>query len=79
MMINGEKYQDMLKDFLLHVIKDKPKILFQQDGATCRTSKSTMEFLNGILGKNIISRKSETSWPPWSLGLKALDFFCRVI
>jgi len=48
---------------------------FQQDGATCHTSKTTLDFLRKTFGNRLISRKTEFSWPPRSPDLSVCDFF----
>ena len=45
---------------------------FQQDGAPCHTSASTMECLKDFFGDRIISKDL---WPPRSPDLTSLDFF----
>jgi len=56
--VNGERYWTILKDFVKHAIQNKPRMWFQQDGATCHTAKQTMRLLSQIFGNRILSRGS---------------------
>ena len=75
--VNGERYRTMLKDFVIHAIPNKPRMWFQQDGATCHTAKQTMKLLSQIFGNRIMSRGSAFGWPPRSPDLTSPDFFLR--
>ena len=57
--VNGERYRHMLNTFLRSVVIHLPnshEMWFQQNGATCHTANETMNVLQGMFGKNIISR-----------------------
>jgi len=52
-------------------------IWFQQDGATCHTSRETMDFLRQHFPRRLISLRGDIEWPPWSLDLSPCDYFLR--
>ena len=56
--VNGERYRDMLTDFLWPQLEDLDLDLlwFQQDGATCHTSHETIALLRTRFGNRVISR-----------------------
>ncbi|QQP40330.1 Uncharacterized protein FKW44_014334, partial [Caligus rogercresseyi] len=47
---------------------------FQQDGATCHTTRETMNMLKDEFGEQLISRNGPVSWPPRSCDLTTLDY-----
>jgi hypothetical protein len=49
--------------------------MFQQDGATCHTSRATMAVLSTLFGERIISKGATIEWPPRSPDLNPLDFW----
>lgn len=75
--VNGERYRTMLTEFLWPELDniDISEMWFQQDGATCHTSRATMELLEEKFGEWIISRHGFVNWPPRSCDLTPLDFF----
>lgn len=73
--VNGERYREMLENFVRPAVEDTPEVWWQQDGATAHTSGPTMELLRQIFGRRIISRNSEINWPSRSPDLTAPDFF----
>lgn len=48
---------------------------FEQDGATCHTTRVTMDLLRGEFGEQFISRLGPVNWPPRSCDLTPLDYF----
>ncbi|CAK9827801.1 hypothetical protein ANTRET_LOCUS5451 [Anthophora retusa] len=48
---------------------------FQQNGATCHTSKETVALLKEMFNGRVISRGGDINWPPRSCDLTPLDFF----
>ena len=58
--VNGERYRYMINTFLSTVIhlRNRYELWFQQDGATCHTASETIYVLQGMFGKNIISRRA---------------------
>ena len=75
--VNGDRYRTMLTEFLWPELDniDISEMWFQQDGATCHTSRATMELLEEKFGEWIISRNGFVNWPPRSCDLTPLDFF----
>ncbi len=68
----------MIKEFLLPELKRQRKLCsmsFQQDVATCHTSKITTGILLGVFGSRLISRFASLGWPPHSPDLSTCDFF----
>jgi len=73
--ITGERYREMLENFVRPAVLDTPEVWWQQDGATAHTARLTIELLRQIFGRRIISRNFEITWPPRSPDLTAPDFF----
>nr|CAI5829300.1 unnamed protein product [Callosobruchus analis] len=73
--VTRERYRDMLQHFLQLALENMPEMWFQQDGATARTARATMELLREIFGHRIISRNSVIMYPARSPGLTASNFF----
>ena len=72
--VNGERYRDMISNFLFPKLQALD-MWFQQDGATCHTSRVTMHSLRGEFGEHIISRSGPVNWPPKSCDLTPIDYF----
>ncbi|GFV13874.1 transposable element Tcb2 transposase [Trichonephila clavipes] len=51
------------------------ELWFQQDGATCHTTRATIDLLKHTLGDRLISRFGPVNWPPRSCDLTPLDYF----
>ncbi|GFX71422.1 putative transposable element [Trichonephila clavipes] len=51
------------------------ELWFQQDGATCRTDRATIDLLKDTLGDRLILRFGPVNWPPRSCNLTPLDYF----
>ncbi len=76
--VNTERYVEMLRSFLVPQLKRRRKLsrtFFQQDGATCHTSRVTLEFLRKHFGDRLVSRSTEFQWPPRSPDLSVCDYF----
>ncbi|GFY07270.1 uncharacterized protein TNCV_5084571 [Trichonephila clavipes] len=54
---------------------DVQELWFQQDGATCRTARATIDLLKDTFGDRLISRFGPVNWPPRSCDLTPLDYF----
>ena len=58
--------------------RDRRRMWWQQDGATCHTSAKSREKLHGIFGDRLISNKVQeghgSPWPARSPDLNPLDF-----
>ncbi|GFX26815.1 putative DD41D transposase [Trichonephila clavipes] len=54
---------------------DVQELWFQQDGATCHTSRATIDLLKDTFGDRLISRFGPMNWPPRSCDLTPLDYF----
>lgn len=68
-MVNAEKYQDILNRSLLPCIREQfcnEQFIFQQDGASCHTAKSTKKFF----GNNDIP---VLTWPSSSPDLNVIE------
>ncbi|KAF7283694.1 hypothetical protein GWI33_023190 [Rhynchophorus ferrugineus] len=48
---------------------------FQQDGSTAYTARSTVQLLNDVFPRRLISRSGDLAWPARSPDLTAPDFF----
>ncbi|GFS53343.1 transposable element Tc1 transposase [Trichonephila clavipes] len=51
------------------------ELWFQQDGATCHTTRATIDLLKDTFGDRLISRFGPVNWPPRSCDLTPLDYF----
>jgi hypothetical protein len=47
---------------------------FQQDSATPHTTRANLQYLSDFFGDRIISKSTNTAWPPRSPDLTPLDF-----
>ena len=76
--VNQTTYQDMLQKLVIPELKRRRKysnVIFQQDGATCHTSREVKDFLRHHFGENrVISRGFPFKWPGYSHDLTPLDF-----
>ncbi|GFT52324.1 uncharacterized protein TNCV_1065331 [Trichonephila clavipes] len=54
---------------------DVHELWFLQDGATCHTSRATIDLLKDTFGDRLISRFGPVNWPPRSCDLTPLDYF----
>ncbi|GFV96443.1 putative DD41D transposase [Trichonephila clavipes] len=54
---------------------DIQELWFQQDGATCHTSRATIDLLKDTFGDRLISGFGPVNWPPRSCDLTSLDYF----
>ena len=75
--INGERYRAMIRDFVMPIIEenDMEGYWFQQDGATCHTSRATIDFLKPLFPGRLISKNGDFPWPPRSPDLTPPDFY----
>lgn len=73
--VNGERYRDMVQNFLRPALSDNREMWFQQDGATAHTARATMQLLRQIFGERLISKNSAFNWPARSPDLTAPDYF----
>ena len=75
--VNGDRYRWMLAHSVLPEMREKglKGFWFQQDGATCHTAKSTMNFLRQKFPGRVVSKGGDIDWPPRSPDLTAPDFF----
>lgn len=75
--VNGVRYREMITDFLVPKIQelDINDLWFQQDGATCHTTRETLILLASHFDENIISRFGPFNWPHRSCDLTPLDYF----
>ena len=69
----------MLNRFLFTKIEEEDigNIWFQQDGATWRTAKATLDVLRPTFEERIISRRGDVVWPPRDCDLTLLFVGCR--
>lgn len=75
--VNSERYGRMIEDFLWPKLEDfdREDMWFQQDGATCHTTRANLTLLRKKFSGRIISRFGDINWPPRSCDLTPLDFF----
>lgn len=75
--VNAVRYRSMITDFLWQELEgvDIEEVWFQQDGATCHTTRETIDLLQTRFPGRVISRNGDINWPPRSCDLTPLDFF----
>ena len=75
--MNGDRYGDMLREYFIPLVDslDLVEPFFQQDGATCHTTRPNMEVLRNRFPGKLISRFGDIEWPARSPDLPPLDFF----
>lgn len=75
--VNGERYNRMINEFLWPKLEeiDTSDLYFQQDGATCHTTRENIALLRRKFNGRLISRNGDINWPPRSCDLTPLDFF----
>jgi len=75
--VTAERYQDMIRHFLVPEMEEQglQDMWFQQDGATAHTARSTIQLLNDVFPRRLISRNGDLAWPARSPDLTAPDFF----
>ena len=58
-------YRAMFNEFLFIKVEeaDIGNILFQQDGATCHTAKTSFDALRPVFEDRLITRRAEVIWP----------------
>ena len=74
--VNTDRYLEAVSEVLeeLPLGPLQNRYWWQQDGASCHTSKKTMAKLREIFGERIISRFANVNWPSHSPDLNPLDF-----
>lgn len=80
--VNGIRYRDMIRNFLWPALNemDTANMWFQQDGATCHTSRETITLLHEKFPGRVISlRGGDQEWPARSCDLTPCDFFYGVM
>ncbi|GFV89182.1 putative transposable element [Trichonephila clavipes] len=75
--VNGDRYRAMINNFFIPEWNnhDVQELWFQQDGATCHTTRATIDLLKDTFGDRLISRFGPVNWPPRSCDLTPLDYF----
>ena len=75
--VNAERYGRMISEFFWPAIEDfdLERMWFQQDGATCHTTRPIMALLREKFPGRIISRFGDINWPARSCDMTPLDFF----
>ena len=80
--VNTDQYIKSVEDVLKDISTEQLNVYWwQQDGATCHTSKKSMAYLRGIFGDRLISKQLKDfkifgvpEWPAHSPDLNPLDF-----
>ncbi|GFX90878.1 putative DD41D transposase [Trichonephila clavipes] len=75
--VNGDRYRAMITNFFIPELNnhDVQELWFQQDGATCHTTRATIDLLKDTFGDRLISRFGPVNWPRRSCDLTPLDYF----
>ncbi|GFX71590.1 uncharacterized protein TNCV_2695781 [Trichonephila clavipes] len=80
--VNGDRYRAMITNFFIPELNnhDVQELQFQQDGATCHTTRATtIDLLKDTYGDRLISRFGPVNWPPRSCDLTTLDYFLKAM
>jgi hypothetical protein len=74
--INAERYRELILNEFINQLDDEELQYgyFQQDGATPHTTQANLQYLSDFFGDRVISRGTNTPWPPRSPDLTPLDF-----
>ena len=76
--MTSERYVAMLRNFCEPQLRrrgiDLSSVLFQQDGATAHTARSSMSVLREMCPQHVISRRGDVPWPARSPDLSACDY-----
>ncbi|GFU80075.1 transposable element Tc3 transposase [Trichonephila clavipes] len=75
--VNGDRYRAIITNFFIPNLNnhDVQELWFQQDGATCHTTRATIDLLKDTFGDRLISHFGSVNWPPRSCDLPPLDYF----
>ena len=74
--MNGERYHDMVKDFIMPEINQMNKdVIFMQDGAPPHYANIVRNLLNNAFPGRWIGRRGPYDWPARSPDLTPCDFF----
>ena len=75
--VNKQRYNDMINDFLSPKVNEMNVIdpYFQQDAATCHTTRLNMEILRQAFPGRLISRLGDVERPARSPDLSPLHYF----
>ncbi|GFW01496.1 putative DD41D transposase [Trichonephila clavipes] len=75
--VNGDRYKAMITNFFIPELNnhDVQELWFQQDGATCHTSRATIDLLKDTFGDRLISRFGPVNWLPRSCDLTPQNYF----
>jgi hypothetical protein len=74
--INAERYRELILNEFINQLDDEELQYgyFQQDGATPHTTQANLQYLSDFFGDRVISRGTNTPWPPRSPDLTPLEF-----
>jgi hypothetical protein len=74
--INAERYRELILNEFINQLDDEELQYgyFQQDVATPHTTQANLQYLSDFFGDRVISRGTNTPWPPRSPDLTPLDF-----
>ena len=76
--INGERYSNMLNDFLIPALKRHrmaSRTTYQQDGAPPHVCRLAKDVISNAFGDKVISKGFTNEWPANSPDLNPLDYF----
>ena len=75
--VNSERYRKVLDGWFFPNVAthDLGDLWFQQDGATCHTSRATIDLLKETFGERVISKNGPVDWPSSSCDITPLDFY----
>jgi len=67
--VNGERYRSMITEYFWNELEDidVEDMSFQEDGATCHTSRATLDVLSKIFSGRIVSRHVDVNLATTSL------------
>jgi hypothetical protein len=72
--VNTEVYMNIFEEFCAQLTEEeRQSFLFQQDGATCHTSRVSLQRVHDVFSEE--RTVSKNLWPPRSPDLTTCDFF----
>jgi hypothetical protein len=72
--VNMEVYLNIFEEFCAQLTEEeRPRFFYQEDGATCHTSRVSLQRVHDIFSEE--QTVSKNLWPPHSLDLTTCDYF----
>jgi len=73
--LNGEKYQNLIREKIVPELGDTSRFWFMQDGAPSHKARSSQALLRQIFGERVIAMGWSPEWAARSPDLTPCDFY----